>query len=86
MEEKMEKTALSRVIEAAGCRTDVELAAFLGTKQSLISDARRRNTVPAEWLIVLLRLKKINPDWILTGQGPRCLEPAREEPASSAGC
>ncbi len=39
-----------RVFEAAGCRTQAELAAFLGIRQSSISDAKRRKSIPAEWL------------------------------------
>ncbi len=69
-------TALDRIFEAAGCRTQVELAEFLGIRQSSISDAKKRGAIPAEWLIKLLRENQINPDWILTGEGPRVLQPA----------
>ncbi len=51
--------------------TQVEFAEFLGIRQSAVSDARRRFSIPSDWLITLLRLKKINPEWILTGKGPR---------------
>lgn len=69
-------TALERVFEAAGCRTQSQLADLLGIRQSSISDAKKRGAVPAEWLVKLLRLKKVNPEWILTGQGARFLHPA----------
>ncbi|MCL1939914.1 MAG: helix-turn-helix domain containing protein [Desulfovibrionaceae bacterium] len=69
-------TPLDRVFEAAGCRTQIELADFLGIKQSSISDAKRRGSIPADWLVALLRLKRVNPEWIMTGQGPRFLQPA----------
>ena len=75
-----DRTPLSRVFEAAVCSTQVELAAFLGIRQSSISDAKRRNAIPAEWLIKLLRLKGIHPEWILTGLGPKYLVPANGEP------
>ena len=52
--------ALQRFFEAVECRTQAELAEFLGIKQSSISDAKRRKTIP--------------PDWILTGQGARMLQ------------
>lgn len=58
-----------RVFEAAGCRTQVELADFLEIKQSSISDAKRRKAIPAEWLIKILDKKDIPPDWIRTGKG-----------------
>ena len=68
-------SALERVNEAAGCRTQAQLAEFLGIRQSSISDAKRRGAVPAEWLLKLLRHKGINPDWVLTGEGPRYMCP-----------
>ena len=73
--------AFRRVFDAAGCRTQAELADLLGIRQSSISDAKRRQAIPAEWLVKLLRLKSINPEWILTGLGPKRLGPANgEEP------
>lgn len=68
-------TPLSRFFEAAECRTQVELADFLGIRQSSISDAKRRNAIPAEWLVTLLRRTWVNPSWVLTGQEPRYLCP-----------
>ena len=70
---------LARVFAAAGCHTQAELADLLGIRQSSISDAKRRQAIPAEWLIKLLRLKGINPEWILTGCGPQRLGPANGE-------
>lgn len=43
---------LQRVFEAAGCTTQVELAAFLGIQQSSISDAKKRKAIPADWLMM----------------------------------
>lgn len=77
-----EKSALDRVFETAGCRRQTDLADLLGIKQSSISDAKKRNAIPAEWLVKLLRLKGINPEWILTGLGPKELGPAKGEPAT----
>ena len=67
---------MQRFFEASGCKTQVELAEFLGIRQSSVSDAKRRQVIPAEWLITLLRRKNINPDWVLTGAEPRFLLPA----------
>ena len=67
--------ALDRVFKAAGCRTQVELADFLGITQSSISDAKRRKSIPAEWLLALVLHKGIHPHWILTGEGPRLMRP-----------
>lgn len=62
-------SALERFFKAAECRTQLELADFLGIKQSSISDAKKRKSIPSDWLLILWRKKGINPDWILTGQG-----------------
>ena len=67
------RTPLDRFLEAAHCRTQLELAAFLGVRQTFIADAKRRAFIPAEWLLTLLRLKGVNPEWVLTGQGPQYL-------------
>lgn len=42
----------------------------MGIRQSSISDARRLGKIPADWLITLLRVKSVHPEWILTGRGP----------------
>lgn len=66
--------ALKRFFEAAGCRTQVELAEFLGIRQSSISDAKKRKSIPSDWLLTLWRKKSVNPDWILWEQGARSLQ------------
>ena len=68
-------TPLERFFEAAECRTQVELADFLGIRQSSVSDAKKRSKIPAEWLMTLLRFKSVNPEWILTGEGAIYLLP-----------
>lgn len=71
--------ALQRFFEAAGCRTQQQLAEFLGISQSSISDAKRREVIPAEWLLKLLRDRGVNPDWILTEEGVHYLRSAESE-------
>ena len=65
----------ARIFEAVGCRTQVELAHFLEIRQSSVSYAKKRGSIPAEWLLKLLLGKGIHPAWILTGQGSRLLGP-----------
>ena len=43
--------ALERIKRATGARTQVDLAAILGIRQSSISDAKRRQSIPADWLL-----------------------------------
>ena len=73
---------LARVFEAAGCRTQLELAAVLDIRQSSISDAKRRGAIPSDWLVKLLQQRGVNPDWILDGIGPKFLAPS-DNPADA---
>lgn len=51
--------------------TQVKLAEALGIRQSSISDAKRRKSIPAEWLIKALEFGGVDPNWIRTGKGPK---------------
>ena len=55
---------------AIGTRTQVELGEVLDIRQSSISDAKRRDSIPAEWFVKLFRKFGLNPDWVETGAGP----------------
>lgn len=68
-------TPLARVFEVTGCRTQLELAHLLGIRQSSVSDAKKRNSVPAEWMIKLLLERGVNPVWIMTGVGTKYMLP-----------
>ncbi len=76
--------AVKRLYAAAGVRTQLELAAVLGIRQSSVSDAQRRRTLPADWLMTLLREMSVNPNWILFGDEPRLL-PGRGGGKDGAG-
>ena len=60
-----------RLFDATGCRSQLELADFLGTRQALISDAKRRGIIPVDWLSFLQKTKGIRPEWILSGTPPQ---------------
>lgn len=65
------EAAMGRIKEVTGARTQVQLAEVLEVRQSSISDAKRRASIPPEWLLKLQRSHKIFADWFLTGEGPR---------------
>jgi len=65
--------SLERIKRATGARTQVDLAAILGIRQSSISDAKRRQSIPADWLLKLYRSHGLNPDWVTTGEQPQVL-------------
>lgn len=63
--------AWARICEALGVRTQVEVAAALGIRQSSVSDAKRRGAIPADWQIKLLESHGLHPVWVRTGAGPK---------------
>lgn len=65
---------LGRIKEATGARTQVELATVLDIRQSSISDAKRRNSIPADWYMKLFKKYGLNPDWLSDGKGPHYLK------------
>lgn len=69
--------AFERVKKATGLRTQVEVAKLLDIRQSSISDAKRRKSVPDGWLIKLYQLYNLNPNWVLEGEQPQFLGDAR---------
>lgn len=70
------ESAYGRIKTIANVRTQVELAQVLGIRQSSISDAKRRNAIPSDWLVKLLDGYGVNPTWIRTGEGSMYLKPA----------
>jgi len=66
---------LDRVRKATGVKTQVELGKVLGIRQSSISDAKRRGSVPSDWLMKLFKTYGLNPDWLLEGASPVYLKP-----------
>ncbi len=65
--------AYERIKFATSTKTQVEIAELLEIRQSSISDAKRRNSVPAEWVMKLFEKFGLNPDWIKQGVGPMYL-------------
>lgn len=62
-----------RIRLATSTRTQVELAEVLNIRQSSISDAKRRNSVPSDWFLKLFEQFGLNPDWLKKGSGPMYL-------------
>ena len=73
--------ALGRIFSATGTRTQVALAEVLDVRQSSISTAKRSGSIPAEWIVKLLRQYRLNPDWIEKGEGPMFMVPVDHLPA-----
>ena len=65
------KAQMRRIYCLTQTRTKTELAEYLGVSLSAVEDAAQSGKIPADWLLVLLRVNNASPDWILAGQGPR---------------
>lgn len=77
--------AMARIHAITNTRTQVELAAILGIRQSSISDATRRKSIPDSWLQSLIWSHDANPRWVLRGEGrPYICEDTSRELATSA--
>lgn len=62
--------ALERIKKATGARTQVQLAEVLDVRQSSISDAKRRCSIPSDWFLKLYRSHGLDPDWLAEGVEP----------------
>lgn len=67
-------TAFTRFLDAAGCRSQRELAEMLGVRQTLVVDAKKRNVIPDEWLRRLRLARDVDPQWVLTGKGRKYID------------
>jgi len=76
--------SMERLLKATGCKTQLELAAFLDVHPSAIAAGKKRGRLPSTWLITALRKKGVNPDWVESGLGPQYLIPAPTESADAA--
>lgn len=68
-----------KILDMTHARTQIELARCLEVQQSSVSDAKRRCSIPPEWLLKLLERYGINPVWLRTGCGPQYLDIHRED-------
>ncbi|MEE4358392.1 MAG: S24 family peptidase [Desulfococcaceae bacterium] len=60
---------LTRVFEATGIRSQNELALFLKVNRSAITQAKKKDAVPENWIFKLSRSFGLNPDWLEKGRG-----------------
>ena len=65
--------AYRRIQFATNTRTQIELANILEIRQSSISDAKRRNSIPSGWYMKLFEKFGLSPDWMQHGTGPMYL-------------
>ena len=77
--------AFQRIQSVTGLRTQQALASLLEIRQSSISDAKNRNSIPPDWVLTLFSKLGVNPDWLLYGVGPVFLRTDEGYGSSDAG-
>ncbi|ABB40149.1 hypothetical protein Dde_3355 [Oleidesulfovibrio alaskensis G20] len=68
--------AFERIMAELGIVTQTQLSKELGINQASVSIAKRSGDIPPRWLLTLLRKYHLNPDWVMTGLGPKFSVPA----------
>ncbi len=58
-----------RVTRETDIRSQTDLAAVLGINRSAVTQAKKKGTVPAGWVLGLSRSFGLNPDWLERGVG-----------------
>lgn len=61
---------LGRIQKITHTRTQAGLAAILNVSQSSVAEAKRRQSIPADWYLKLFEKLGVNPDWLKKGSGP----------------
>jgi len=67
------ETIYERIKRATNITTQVQLAGILDIRQSSISDAKRRGSVPPDWILKLMENHSVNPAWVKYGKEPMLL-------------
>lgn len=63
-------SVIKRIQATTHTRSQTELASFLGISQSSIAEAKKRQSIPADWYLKLFEKLGVNPDWLKSGSGP----------------
>jgi len=64
-----------RVRKGAGLKTQASLAEILGIRSASVTDAKNRDSFPADWGVRIAQRFGLSTDWILTGKAPMRLKP-----------
>ena len=72
---------LQRVFEATGITSQTELADALQINRSAITQARKKDSIPAKWILQLYKTFGLNPDWVERGIGHALLQKSNSQDA-----
>jgi len=63
-----------RISEATGISSQTKLASTLSVNRSAITQAKRNDSIPDRWILLLSRIFGLNPDWIEKGIGEKLIK------------
>lgn len=61
---------MARIKIVSHTHTQTELAKLLEINQPSIAEAKKRQSIPADWYLKLFEKLGVNPDWLKNGSGP----------------
>ena len=61
---------MARIKIVSRTQTQTELAKLLEVNQSSVAEAKRRQSILADWYLKLFEKLGVNPDWLKKGNGP----------------
>jgi phage repressor protein C with HTH and peptisase S24 domain len=64
-----------KVSDVIGLRNQNELSAVIGVNSSSITQARKRDKIPANWILQLCLKYGLNPNWLEKDIGPVFIQP-----------
>lgn len=64
-----------KVSDVIGLRNQNELSAVIGVNSSSITQARKRDKIPANWILQLCLKYGLNPNWLEKDIGPAFIQP-----------
>jgi len=87
METSKFEERLQRIMDAAGAKSDSDLARALGIQPPSVAAARKREQVPSGWVEQVAERFGVSADWLLFGEsrgatGGRPIRQAKATPAT----
>lgn len=77
---------MARIKIVSRTQTQTELAKLLEVRQSSVAEAKRRQSIPADWYLKLFEKLGVNPDWLKKGNGRyTCAQRPDTSPATGTG-
>lgn len=69
MEQGNYRDVFERLLTATRSRSDADLARKLGIKPQSVFQAKKKQAIPAQWLLDVARKNGISVDWMISGRG-----------------